>query len=78
MHAATPPCEAALGLNVSTCAHLTRSPRVPCLPAPLPRDNIASRKLPAALCIANLANNPQLRVKLVRYKAYQLFVDMVG
>lgn len=39
-------------------------------------DNIASRKLPAALCIANLASNKQLRVKLVKHKAYQLFVDM--
>jgi hypothetical protein len=36
----------------------------------------ASRKLPAALCIANLANNKQLRVKLVKHKAYQLFVEM--
>ena len=39
-------------------------------------DTIASRKLPAALCIANLASNKQLRIKLVKHKAYQLFVEM--
>ena len=39
-------------------------------------DNIASRKLAAALVIANLANNKNLRVKLVKHKAYQLFVEM--
>ena len=39
-------------------------------------DDIASRKLPAALAIANMAGNKNLRVKLVKHRAYQLFVEM--
>mmetsp|Transcript_1285 Transcript_1285/g.4291 ORF Transcript_1285/g.4291 Transcript_1285/m.4291 type:complete len:473 (-) Transcript_1285:817-2235(-) len=39
-------------------------------------DSIASRKVPAALAVANMANNKDLRVKLVKHRAYQLFVEM--
>ena len=39
-------------------------------------DTIAGRKLPSALCIANCASNKLLRVRLVKHKAFQLFVDM--
>jgi hypothetical protein len=37
-------------------------------------DTIAGRKLPAALAIANLATNKMLRVRLIKYRALQLFV----
>ena len=39
-------------------------------------DTIAGRKLPAALAIANLATNKMLRVRLIKYRALQLFVEM--
>ena len=39
-------------------------------------DTIAGRKLPAALAIANLATNKMLRVRLIKYRALQLFVGM--
>lgn len=39
-------------------------------------DSIAGRKLPAALCIANCAANKLLRVRLVKHRAFQLFVEM--
>ena len=39
-------------------------------------DTIAGRKLPAALAIANLATNKMLRVRLIKYRALQLFVSM--
>ena len=39
-------------------------------------DSIAGRKLPAALCIANCAANRLLRVRLVKHRAFQLFIEM--
>jgi hypothetical protein len=39
-------------------------------------DSIAGRKLAAALCVANCAANKTLRVRLVKHRAYQLFVEM--
>ena len=39
-------------------------------------DSIAGRKFPAALCVANCAANKNLRVRLVKHRAYQLFVEM--
>jgi hypothetical protein len=40
------------------------------------KDTIAGRKLPAALCVAHCAANKQLRVRLVKHRAFQLFVEM--
>ena len=39
-------------------------------------DSIAGRKLAAALCVANCAPNKARRVRLVKHRAYQLFVEM--
>ena len=39
-------------------------------------DNIASRKMPAALAIANCADNKAIRIKLVKLKALQIFCEM--
>ena len=39
-------------------------------------DNIASRKMPAALAIANAADHKDMRIKLVKHKALQLFCEM--
>lgn len=39
-------------------------------------DSIAGRKLFAALCVANCASNKNLRVRLVKHRAFQIFVHM--